>query len=463
MFYRNILNVLKKWKFSGGRKPLILRGARQTGKTVAVRMFGESFSHVVSLNLEREADRRLFEGSDGLEQAMQAIELARGSSLREKDTLLFIDEIQNSPKAIRLLRYFYEDVPELAVVGAGSLLEAVMFSEGFSFPVGRVQFAYLYPATFDEFLGALGEDRLLEALRAVSLETPPSVTLHDLALKRFHQYLLVGGMPEAVATFAETESLQTLVPIMEGLVTSFEEDVPKYSRPSEAVYLKCLLQNAPLAIGERITYENFAKSGYRSREMRRAFDLLEYAMLLQRVRGAAQTTPPPKPNRKVSPKLLFLDVGLAAYQRGLREDALFVKDLNDLFRGALAEQVVGQSFMAMKLEERIAPLFWYRNKPGSTAEVDYLFPFQDRLIPVEVKSGKSGKLKSLQQFFRAAPHDLAVRLYSGPLCEEPLRCGDRSARLFSVPLYLQWRLHEILGEQGARDTGSEGQNIEWAR
>jgi len=447
MFKRNISNILNKWKTSNNRKPLIIRGARQTGKTATVEMFGKSFPNYVYLNLERNADRQLFEKKGDLEEIIPAIELAKKKVLKQEGTFLFIDEIQNSQKALQMLRYFYEDYPYIHVIAAGSLLEAVTKHKGFSFPVGRVSFAYLHPATFDEFLLAIGEEKLLEHLRAATLSSPPSSAAHELASKFFHHYLLVGGMPEVVAKYAETRTFQPLVPIKEELFESFEEDIAKYSTAAAAKYLKHVLHFAPNHVGERIKYENFANGGYKSREMKQAFDLLEYAMLATRVYGSPATEAPIMPNLGVSPKLLFLDSGLVAHRLGLTENELYVEDMNALFRGAIAEQIVGQTFRSQGLERKEIPAFWYRNSPGSTAETDYLFQYNGRLIPVEVKSGKSGRLRSLHQFMLASPCDMAIRLYSGELCEETVSLETKEYRLISIPLYLQWRLGELLAQK----------------
>jgi len=447
MFKRNLLYLLDKWKNSSIRKPLIIRGARQTGKTVVVHMFSEAFTNFIYIDLEKEADKNLFEKSSDLKQIIQAIEIAKNKKLEPNNTLLFIDEIQNSPNAIKMLRYFHEDYPEIAVIAAGSLLEAIMKHEGFSFPVGRVEFLYLHPLTFDEFLLALGEDKLISALTEVTLNNPPSASIHDIALKFFHQYLLVGGMPEAVQDYAEHRSFQSLIPIKEGLLRSFEEDTAKYSRSSNIKYLKHVINYAPNYVGERIKYENFGGAGYRSREMKKAFDLLEYAMIIQRVYGSHVIAPPIKLNFNVSPKLIYIDVGLVAYRMGLTEDALYISDLNDLFRGALAEQIVGQTFNSTDMYRKIELSFWYRNRPGSTAETDYLIQHQRALIPVEVKSGKSGRMRSLAQFSDMSKHSKACRLYSGKLYKEKVSCGkNKSYSLLSIPLYLQWRLKYFLDE-----------------
>ncbi|MBU4485213.1 ATP-binding protein [bacterium] len=444
MFKRNILNLLDKWKSAENRKPLIIRGARQTGKTAAVEMFSKSFPNYIYLNLERDGDKQLFEKGRDLEDIISAIELAKKKALKEKNTLLFIDEIQNSQKALQMLRYFYEDYPDIYVIAAGSLLEAVMKREGFSFPVGRVNFLYLHPVTFDEFLSAIGEDRLLQHLKGVTRTSPPSPVIHEMAINIFHHYILVGGMPEVVAKYASNRTFQPLAKIKEELVESFEEDIAKYSTPAEAKYLRHVLRFAPNYVGERIKYENFANGGYKSREMKRAFDLLEYAMLITRVHGSSETSLPIKPNFNVAPKLLFLDSGLVVHKLGLTENELQVKDLNSLFRGAITEQIAGQTFYSANLDKKTAPFFWYRNAPGSTAETDYLFQFGGRLIPVEVKSGKSGRLRSLHRFMLASPNDMAIRLYSGELSEEIVTLENKKYELISVPFYLQWRLNELI-------------------
>lgn len=444
MFNRNISILLDKWKMSSDRKPLIIRGARQTGKTATVEMFSKSFSNYIYLNLERSSDKQLFEKNDDLEEIITTIELAKKKELKLKDTLLFIDEIQNSQKALQMLRYFYEDHPEIYVIAAGSLLETVIKKEGFSFPVGRVSFLYLHPVTFDEFLSAIGEDKLLEHLKKVSIDSPPSLVVHEMALKHFHNYLFVGGMPEVVAKYAKTRTFQSLATIKEELLGSFEEDISKYSTQAEAKYLRHVLHFAPNYVGERIKYENFANGGYKSREMKRAFDLLEYAMLITRIYGSPQTSPPIQPNFNVAPKLLFLDSGLVAHRLGLSENELHVKDLNCIFKGAITEQLAGQTFCSADLERKGSISFWYRNAPGSTAETDYVVQNKTQLTPVEVKSGKSGRLRSLHQFMLASPANLAVRLYSGELFEEIIALENKKYKLISIPLYLQWRMVDLL-------------------
>lgn len=352
------------------------------------------------------------------------------------ETLLFLDEIQNCPKAIQQLRYFFEEYPKLHVIAAGSLLEAVMVKEGFSFPVGRVEFQYLYPATFDEFLGALGELALQEEVRQVTVNESLPIAIHDQACQHFRTYMIVGGMPEVVATYAATRSLLETAKVAESLLAAFEEDVHKYSRSTQVPYVRHVLQSAPLYAGQRITYEHFGNSGFKSREIKRAMEVLEYAMIVQRVYGSHVVLPPIQPNARVAPKLLYLDTGLVAHR--------FKADT--LFQGTLAEQVVGQELLAIASDRRDVPSFWYRNQQGATAEVDYCIQCQDRIIPIEVKSGKPGTLKSLQQFMKQVPHDLAIRVSFENMKMESVQLPDKHYRLLNVPIYMVGRIPKVVGE-----------------
>ncbi|MBI3540556.1 MAG: ATP-binding protein, partial [Deltaproteobacteria bacterium] len=366
MFQRNLLKELRIWRNSPHRKPLILRGARQIGKTTLVKLFSQDFDQTVTLNLEHASERKHWEGEPSVEVLLRSIEVTKGIRITNK-TLLFLDEIQNEPRAIQSLRYLYEQRPDLPVIATGSLLEVALKNKGFSFPVGRVSFLYLSPLTFDEFLVAVGRAGLVEELgefqkNPQDTNIPPAV--HSLATELFAEYLFLGGMPEVVRLYLEEKSYLPLASLKEGLLTSFEEDVPKYATPAQVPYIHFLIRQAPLFAGQRIQYTNFANSNYRSREMRRAFETLEKAMITQRVLATTQAIPPLQAHLRASPKLLFLDVGLVAHRLGLEPSALKARDLNDLFRGTIAEQLVGQELMAANPHRREAPFFWFRHEPG---------------------------------------------------------------------------------------------------
>ncbi len=444
MFQRNILKELNNWKNGQNRKPLIIRGARQVGKTVAIEMFGKSFDNFIQLNLDRDSDMAIFESSTSVEMACKGIELSKGKDPFAPHTLLFIDEIQNSARAIQLLRYFYEDHPQISVVCAGSLLEAIMRKEGFSFPVGRVEFLYMFPMTFDEYLIAKGNDTLLGELRKTGIKNPPNEFTHGLAGEIFNEYSFVGGMPAVVNDFVEKKSYLASADIKESIITALKDDVAKYSRIAESKYLRHVIEYAPHSVGERITYEKFGNSLYRSRELKHAFELLEYAMIVQRVYGSFDTSLPIRPNFGVSPKIVYLDSGLVMHKLGLTFEATRTSDLNSIFKGAFAEQVVGQALVAEKSRRKDNLCFWYRNAAGSTAETDYSYLHDNFIVPIEVKSGKTGSLRSLHQFMLASDSKVAVRIYSGPLQKDAVSSNGKDFTLVSIPFYLQFRLGEIL-------------------
>lgn len=447
MFQRNILKLLNIWKTSSSRKPLIIRGARQTGKTIAIEMFGRSYSNFISLNLERDKEKELFETASSVEKACQGIELLKGKNPLQPDTLLFIDEIQNSGRAISLLRYFYEDHPQIHVISAGSLLEAVMLKEGFSFPVGRVEFLYMHPLKFDEYLQASGNGTLLEKLDQATIKEPPSDFIHNMAAELFNEYAFVGGMPAVVKDFIEKKSFTSIADIKESILTALKDDVGKYSRIAEGKYLRHVIEYAPFAVGSRIKYEKFGNSVYRSREIKHAFELLEYAMILQRVYGSYATEPPIQPNFGVSPKLVYLDSGLVIHKLGLTLETRKETDLNSLFKGAFSEQIVGQELLSKNTRRKDTPCFWYRNVPGSVAETDYVYLYKNNIIPIEVKSGATGSMKSLYQFIKSSPSKCAVRIYSGKLQKEEIVFDATKFTLISIPFYLLWQFDKILDER----------------
>src|SRR3989338_10416428 len=233
MFERKIEQNLLEWKSKKNRKPLIFRGARQTVKTTLIRKLAKQFENFIELNLDKDAIRKIFSEVKDIKEIIKSIEGISNQKVIPHQTLLFLDEIQNSVSAIKLLRYFYEEMPDLHVVGAGSLLEVRMRSEGWSFPVGRVEFLYLYPLTFDEFLLVNGQEILLQSLMECKIgrSLPPPV--HDKLVGHLSDYMVVGGMPEAVNEYIKNGSFITVKQCHEILVSSFKEDFAKYSKGAE--------------------------------------------------------------------------------------------------------------------------------------------------------------------------------------------------------------------------------------
>jgi len=446
MFFRNIDNLLLAWKNKKGRKPLIIRGARQVGKTSAVHQFGNtSFETYIYINLELADNAALFKRMQPVRDLLQLIQLKFNKKITLGSALIFIDEVQNSDVAMNQLRYFYEEMPQLHVVAAGSLLEVKMKSEGFSFPVGRVEYCYLHPATFDEFLVALGETEAFNYLASVKPDTSIPEEIHKMMMQKFHTYLLVGGMPEAVARFAETHSFIDVDPVYESILAGLRDDVSKYASIAKTKYIQHIIEHASKYVGLQIKYEKFGESNFRSREMSEAFDVVEKAMLITRVFASASKQLPVMSNLKKSPKLLHLDIGLVNYQAGLRTDIAMMDDINAVYHGQVGEQIVGQTLLAMNPLRNVNLNYWFREHKGSISEVDYLLVINDRLIPVEVKSGKTGTLRSLYNFMDESKSDFALRIYSGKKSTERITThAKKDFTLFSVPIYLLFRINELL-------------------
>lgn len=443
MFRRSILDRFDEWIRSEHRKPMMVRGARQVGKTTAIRMFGESLPGFMELNMEAPGEGTIFRQGFPVEDVVRAIRLTKGITVPMKESLLFVDEIQASPPAVAAIRFLKERVPELPVIVSGSLLEMTSSDAGTSFPVGRVEHRFMHPVTFREYLGAMGMQHLLDALDEVPLPDYAHTALYEEYLR----YVITGGMPEIVQRLTAGAGIEYLGTVFGSLQQSFLDDVPKYSRNSSmAEILRVCLESAPSEVGHRITFQGFGGSRYRSREVGEAMRTLERAMLLQLVYPTPDTEPPPTPNRRRAPKLLALDSGLLSHALGAQSELLGSGDLNASFRGTFAEQCVGQALLALQVETKPSLLFWARDSRGSTAEVDYIVRHRGMLFPVEVKSGASGRMRSLHEFMRRSPGDLAIRVYGGPVRLEPVHGpgGDPRYRLLSLPHSLSGEVHKYL-------------------
>ncbi|MGE5341812.1 MAG: ATP-binding protein [Candidatus Omnitrophota bacterium] len=446
MFNRNILTFFEEWFHKERRKPLVIRGARQVGKTVAIKLFGKrKFKNTIVLNLEKEDDLSLFQRMIPISDLVQLIQLRTGKKITPGSTLLFIDEIQNSLIAMNQLRYFFEEMPELHVMAAGSLLEIKIKKEGFSFPVGRVEYCYMYPVTFYEFLEAMGDTVTLDYIKNIDYTSAIPDEIHRVILKKYYEYIIVGGMPEAVAEYTRSRSFIDLDPIYESLLSGFKDDVYKYSSEAKTPYLQHVIENSPKYAGKIIKYENFGESGFRSREMKEAFDIIEKAMIVKRVFASASTAIPLIENHRKSPKLIFLDSGLVNYALGVREDLFTTPELNAIFQGQIAEQVVGQALETLTHCRQNQFAFWHREEKNSIAEVDFLMPIRSQIIPIEVKSGSAGKLRSLHLMMKENTVPIAVRFYSGNLNTMEIKYSEgKPFKLLSLPFYLVYRLEEIV-------------------
>lgn len=423
---RIVTDDLLTWADADRRKPLIVRGARQVGKTWVVSDLGtRRFDAVHVVDLERRRDwHRVFDGNLDAPRIVAQLETLLGRRLNVGHDLLFLDEIQTCPRALTALRYFYEQMPELHVIAAGSLLEFAMGE--LSFPVGRVQFLSVHPLNLREFLWALGEDVTAEVVEGPPALQSDAVHAHLLDLVR--RYFFVGGMPEAVAAYAATASLQEAFAVQDELTVAYREDFGKYGGRTDKDALDAVLTGAARGVGEQLKYARLAE-GLDGRVVKRSFELLTRARVLHAVRAASPAGVPlavSASRRRF--KAIVVDVGLMQRLCGLRADVEYARsDLLSVYRGALAEQFVGQELLAATSADLY---YWAREARGSSAEVDFLVDDGRRIVPMEVKSGSAGRLRSLRLLLDEFPDTApGVVISSRPYTALP------EQQLIFVPLY----------------------------
>lgn len=434
MFYRNIIQKLEQWRLKQNRKPLIIRGARQVGKTTAVQEFAKQFSQYIYVNLEQEKYKRIFENYTDIHKITEQLFFINDQELRLKnETLLFIDEIQEVPTAINFLRYFKEEMPELPVIAAGSMLETLL-GKNIVFPVGRVEYFQLRPVSFEEFLGAIGEKRALEELRNVPLND----YAHSKLMELFHTYALIGGMPEIVEAYAKNRDITALKPIYHALINSYLEDAEKYAKNATQLQLiRFTIKQVILHAGKRITFQGFGNSNYKSKEIGEILRTLEKTHLLHLIYPTTGYTLPLLEDFKKSPRLQFIDSGLVNFHAGLQKEILGTDDLNKVYQGTLIEHLVGQELLANQNFPLDKLHYWVREKSSSQAELDYVVPFENKIVPIEVKSGSAGKIKSLQQFINQAPIDYGFRFYAGEFQVDTLKTNEgKTFHLINLPYFL---------------------------
>jgi uncharacterized protein len=450
--YRLAVEYLRDWRLRDGRMPLVVRGARQVGKSYLVRMFAEEhFDHFVEINLEEQPQLAELLLADTPQEALARLELFFDCDIVPGKTLLFLDEIQAAPELFARLRYFHERIPDLHVVAAGSLLEFVLQDHHFSMPVGRVEYLHLGPMKFSEFLRALGKTRLAASLRDFSLEDSIPPPIHQELLKLFRLFLVVGGMPKSVQTYVDSRSLRQCDIIKQSILSTYVDDFHKYGQRVNHSRVQRVFRAIPMSVGRKFRYVNVSREE-RSTAIAAALRLLELARVCHLVNHtAAQGIPLGAQTKETTFKVLFLDVGLLLSVCGI--DALEVTEAEDLLlvnRGAVCEQFIGQHLQYRQEPYRDPELFyWTRQKPSSNAEIDYVVSVGSQIVPVEVKAGKTGSLRSLHQFVVQRELPLGVRICQdvpslvfakGQLPTKEAYGYD----LMSLPLYLIEELERLV-------------------
>lgn len=435
---RTIDFELIKWKNMPDRLPLIIRGARQVGKSYAIEKLGrEHFKSLVIINFEYQPEFiSCFESLDPT-KIISKLEIFTNSNIKSGETLLFLDEIQQCPQAILALRYFKEKMPQLHVIAAGSLLEFVIHDTKFSFPVGRVQFMHMHPLSFSEFLLALDQDKLLKTLKDTSLANPLDSAIHIYALNFVKQYFLIGGMPAAIQNYINNNSYLECQNIQSALMQTYRSDFGKYATKTQHKYLERLFEMVPKLILEHFKYSK-VDPNLRARELQPALEQLCWAGLIKLVKQTSASGLPLEAQVKENKfKLLFLDIGLVQNASQIEAKTILENDILQINAGLLAEQFVGQELicLANPYEEKRL-YFWERDKKNSQAEVDYVTNIGGKIVPIEVKSGKTGRLKSIKQFMEEKNSPLGIRFSTHPLSLEN--------NILSVPFYLISHINRLI-------------------
>jgi predicted AAA+ superfamily ATPase len=448
------LNDCITWLKNPRRKPLIIRGARQVGKTWLVRELARSQKRrLVELNLEKRPDLSELFNSNNPSQICELIEAELAVNINQDSSLLFLDEIQACPELIAKLRWFYEEMPQLPVVAAGSLLDFALAEHSFSMPVGRVSYLHLEPMTFFEWLEACEENALLKNIKKCRLDKWMPELLHEKTKTLLRDYLLTGGLPAVVADWASKRNLQSCMNIQHDLIATYRDDFNKYSKHMSPSLLDSTFASIARQLGTKFTY-NQVDPEKRSSSVKKALHLLCQARLATQVKHSASNGIPLAAEDNVQRfKVIMLDCGLvsALLQLGrLPPQALSLMQVN---RGALMEQFIGQQFRSINESFREPVLFYWQREHGRRGEIDYVIQHGPRVIPVEIKAGPAGKMKSLQQFMVDKKLEYAIRFYDGvpslQQISQKSTKGDRvEYRLLSLPHYAAELLPEFLDTTG---------------
>ncbi len=449
-------NDMARWFKKNRRKPLVIRGARQVGKSTLVRNFAKQQGltlHEINLERHRNLNALFYEGAT--REVLRELAYACGSaSIGSENSLLFLDEIQATPYAIPFLRYLYEDLPELAVVAAGSLLEFTLGKHDYSMPVGRIEYLFLGPMTFCEFLLAQdGEDLAALLFEFVGSDLPS--TAHERLLHHFRDYLLIGGMPEAILADCEGDGFADVADVHRSIIETYMDDFGKYARDTQLVRLQTVFRHVPQNAGRKVVYSAIDPHS-QARDLKPAVDLLLKANVLLAAYHCDANGMPLRAevNWRVR-KLYFLDVGLLNSMCGTPHISIAqVRAGRFINEGVLAEQFTAQHLLFAS-RRNISPElnYWLREGRSNNAEIDFLIANEGRVAPVEVKSGKAGSLKSLHRFMHDKQLRQAFRLDLNLPSEQEVDVGFRLGKgaghvqykLLSVPVYAAEHLPRLLG------------------
>lgn len=430
---RDIEQDLRTWAQNPEPKPLILRGARQVGKSYVVEKFAaEQFNNFAKINFEKDLEfKELFQKMQ-IKTILETLSIQNNIDIERSKTLIFLDEIQECPAAIQALRYFYEEAKGLHVIAAGSLLEFVLNSPKFKFPVGRVHFMYLAPMSFYEFLIASNKTKQLDYIKNLNLKQKPNSVLHTELLELVRTYCLIGGMPAAIKQYLDNQNdldggLKEAFKEHQDLLQSYKKDFGKYAKEAQHEKLTKVFDYIPKALGSKFKYSHVYPEA-KTQEIKPAFNLLREAGLIHKISRSNASLPLGSDASQRNFKALFLDIGLALAIYDFDYEDLMGNRFWNNISGGLTEQFVGQELLANKDKTKEAKLYyWERDSHQSSAEIDYLIKNKGKVYPLEVKAGKTGRLKSLLLFIQEHELEFGLRVSQKAL--------ELENKVLSIPVY----------------------------
>lgn len=452
---RALFVYLKKWLVADDRKPLVLRGARQVGKTWLIRHLAKiSGKQLIELNLEKQPSHASLFSSNNPQQILMNLSAVLNQEIESEKSLLFLDEIQAAPQLLAKLRWFAEDLPQLSVVAAGSLLEFVLAEHSFSMPVGRIGYMHLEPLSFEEFLLASDKKILCDYLISFEWDTQIPFAIHEQLMNLFKEYLIVGGLPAVVSSWITDRSLSKINQIQNDLLATYRDDFTKYKGRIAIERLDEVMMAIPKMLGQKFIYSR-VNSSIQADAIKKVLDLFGKARIAQRVWGSSANGVPLAAEIKEKYfKEIFLDTGLCCVALGLSLNHLnAVNDIALINHGGLSEQVVGQGLRTIE-PPYVEPAlyYWLREEKGSNAEIDYVIQHGHQVIPIEVKAGSTGGLKSLHLFMGLKKLSIAVRINSDLPSKIPVKVKNHISNkveylLLSIPFYLLGQIHRLLDAQ----------------
>jgi hypothetical protein len=449
---REIIQYLKEWKNREDRNPLIIRGARQVGKTYVIEEFAKTeFKNSLKINLEERPELKKIFFDNDVKRILTELSILVNEDVNYGDTLLFIDEIQTCPEAIQSLRYFKENIPELHVISAGSLLDHTLNEMKSSMPVGRVEFLYMYPMNFKEFLVAINQNKLVSYIEEFNFTSPFSEVIHNQISQHLRFYFFIGGMPAVVKTYAENEKLSDIQRIHNNILTSLKYDFAKYGTPKQQEYLQIVFKYCGRYPGRKIKYSNIDRE-IRSTYLKESIIKLELSRIIHTVKHSnANKVPLSEHVKEDVYKTVFMDIGFVNQFNQI--DLTALEDLITANEGMLAEQFVAQELLTT-YQAYLSPelFYWSREEKSSNAEVDFIIQHKNKIYPIEVKAGKTGTLKSIQVYLHEKKLKNGIR-FNMDLpnigCFEtkiniPNNNAELSWSLLSLPLYMVSELRRLI-------------------